>query len=149
MWILCDSRIPVISQEYIFVRMRWSNGSVVSRQLVKSRNVTTLRHGIAISGISRMRNHIEIITEGELLPVGISDAIDSPKIGRIGPGTVILHSSIYIVWDFIIHIDVVKLAHRNSFSEVSGFTHVTGDIQSPIISIDLKGRVVGIDIPHA
>jgi hypothetical protein len=72
------SGLQVVSQEYVFVWMSWFDESIVSREFIKSSDISSLRHGVAISGIGRVGHHIKAISKGNFLPVGISDAITSP-----------------------------------------------------------------------
>ena len=105
--------------------MRRTDGTVVTSKLVKSAYISSLRHGVSISGIGRVGYHIKSVSKGNFLPVGISDAIASPEVGRSCPRSIVLHAAIDIVWYFVVYVDVVKLTYSDSFCEKPGFTHVS------------------------
>ena len=116
--------------------MRRTDGTVVTSKLVKSAHISSLRHGVSKSGIGRVRHYIKAISKGNFLPVGISDAIASPEVGRSCPRPIVLHAAIDIVRYFVVYIDVVKLTYSDSFCKKPGFTHVSRHVQSSVVAID-------------
>ena len=146
-WVYIDSRVPIESQEHIWVRMCRLYSIIITRLPVIATYRTLLAHTPAVTAVIFVRYYIKTITKRYFLPVVVANSLSSPYISWTSPTTVILHSSIHIVRDFIINIDVIELGYRKVSDKAPCFTTISSDIHTAVISINHKITIVWMDPP--
>ena len=141
-----DAGIPVEAQLAAFRIERADIAGLPGEQVV-AQQIAALPHRIAVIGVGRVRHHIEAVSEGDLLPIGIANPPAAPCLTGTAPGAVVLHSSVDVVGDLHIDIDVIKLRQGQILHKTPGLAPVAGDGQAPVVAVDHKIRIVGMDPP--
>ena len=145
--IYINCTIPVKSQDNLRILMSWFYRVVISCLMVIPTYKALLAHTPSITAIFFIWNHIKTITKAYFLPVAISNALVFPNVSRTSPTTIILHTSIYIVWKLIIYIDVIELCYRYITDKAPSFSSIPGNIHAAIITIYHKISVGGMNPP--
>ena len=87
-------------------------------------HIAPLVHRIALTRFSRDRSHIKTIAKQNLLPLAIFDATIYPMIRRTYPAAIVLQTTINVVRLLIVHVNVIKLTHRNVLRIAPRFTTI-------------------------
>ena len=111
-WIYINCRIPIKTKLYIRIRMSWTNRIIISSLPIITTYISLLTHSPPIPAIIAIWYHIKTISKRYFLPIIISNSLRTKYIRRTSPATVILHSSIYIIWKLIINCNMIKLSYR-------------------------------------
>ena len=134
-WININGAIPVKSEGNIWILVGWFYRVVVSSLMIIPTNRALLAHTPAVAAIIPVWDNIKPITKTYFLPIAVSYALVFPNIGRTSPATIILHTTVYIIWKLIIYIDMIKLRYWYIANKAPGFSSISGNIHATIITI--------------
>ena len=84
-WISVHSCIPVESELYITFRIGRAHSFLISRFPIIYPCISLLRCGNTVPRISRIREYIKAISEGNFLPIMVSNSLRFPDIRRTSP----------------------------------------------------------------
>ena len=130
-----NGAIPVKSQGNVWILMGRFYRVVVSCLVIIPTYRALLAHTPAITTVLFVWYYIKAITKTYLLPVAVSYTLGFPDICRTSPATIILHAPVYIVWKFIVYIDMIKLCYGYITNKAPSFTSISGNIHASIITI--------------
>ena len=81
------------------------------------------------------------------MPIRIANSLNTPYISGSAPRAIVLHPTIDVVWEFVVYTNVIELCYRNVTYKAPRFSTVVGDVQSPIVAINHKVTIVGMNPP--